>query len=212
MRFYDEEGNVIASPSDERERGDNFSNDPVLTEAINEKKPVKSFSTHPHVLAPLVSARAIYPIFGNNNQLTGAVEVGYLLDTAFVDFSKSRTGLDVTLYTGDLRSATTIFKQDGVSRYVGTQETDTAILENTLINGETFSLEHERLGLGYYSAFIPVRDFSGLIIGMVSVGTPTFQLFEDSRQQLLNSFLILTIISLAAAGIGYLAMRNLEEV
>jgi sensor histidine kinase regulating citrate/malate metabolism len=210
LRIYDSAGNVIASASDQRERGESHLDDTLLQTALREKKAVTGFGTKDHVLAPLITARAVYPLV-DQNSVSGAIEVGYLFDSAFVDFSKTRTGLDVTIFTGDLRSATTIYKEDGVSRFVGTVETQPEIAEKVLTRGETIALEVERLGVGYYTAYVPLRDYEGDTIGMVSVGTPTFQLFEDSRQQLLTSFLILTFVSLLAAAIGYTTMRNFEK-
>ncbi|MFQ5493676.1 MAG: cache domain-containing protein [Candidatus Dojkabacteria bacterium] len=209
LRVYDSQGQVIASPSDERERNEVFTDDKLLQDVLQKKHPIRSFDIEEHVLSPLVTTRAIYPII-DKKRIAGAVEVGYKLDTAFVDFSKSRTGLDVTIYTDSERSATTVFKLDGVSRFVGTTESNDDVITTVLKNGENFALEHDLLGQNYYSAFLPIRNFEGEIIGMVSVGTPTFRLFEDSRQQLLTSFLILTLISMFAASTGYFAMRNFE--
>lgn len=210
LRIYDGNGNVIVSPSDQRERGENHLDDPLLREGIEGKKAVTGFNTKEHVLAPLIAARAIYPLI-SGGRVVGAIEVGYLFDSAFVDYSKARTGLDVTIYANELRSATTIYKEDGVSRFVGTYETEQEVIDRVLKRGETFAIEVERLGINYYTAFLPLRDIDGNTIGMVSVGTPTYQLFEDARQQLLSSFLILSFVSLVAAAVGYLTMRNIDK-
>ncbi|MFC1640767.1 cache domain-containing protein, partial [Patescibacteria group bacterium] len=78
-------------------------------------------------------------------------------------------------------------------------------------NGESIRLALDRLGRPYYSAFQPIRDVNGEIIGMVSVGTPTNLLFEDTRQQLITTFLIATLISLLTAFFGYLAIRYFRQ-
>ncbi len=210
LRVYDSNGNVIASASDQRERGESHLDDVLVKTALTQRKSVTGFDTKDHVLAPLIAARAVYPLVSGGKAI-GAIEVGYLFDSAFVDYSKARTGLDVTIYAGDLRSATSIYKEDGVSRFVGTHETQGDVVDRVIGHGETYALEVERLGINYYTAFLPLRDYNGKIIGMVSVGTPTYQLFEDSRQQLLSSFLILTFVSLLAAAIGYMSMRNIEK-
>lgn len=211
VRIYDPSGQVIASPGDPREKGDVYDDDKILQLALTEKQSIKSFGQEAHVLSPVITARGIYPVMDGDN-LIGAVEVAYRLDTAFVDFSKDRTDLDVTIYTDDLRSATTLYKQDGVSRWVGTKETENEVLDMVLKEGLAFRTELDRLGQTYYSAFVPIRDCDGEIIGMVSVGTPTYELFEESRQHLITAFLILTIVSIFAALVGYFALKGKDPM
>jgi sensor histidine kinase regulating citrate/malate metabolism len=211
LRVFDASGQVLVSASDERERNQSFSDDEMLSKVLEKKQPIKSFDREAHVLSPVMIGRGIYPIL-SDDEVVGAIEIGFKLDTAFVDFSKDRTGLDVTIYTDANRSATTIYKLDGVSRWVGTDETNDEVIDKVLTKGQTYALEVDRLGQDYYSAFVPIRNFKGDIIGMVSVGSPTYELFEESRQQLLSAFLILTMISIFAALLGYYAMQNLEPV
>ncbi len=147
----------------------------------------------------------------SSDTITGAIEVGYKFDNAFVDFSKRITGIDVTIYAGKRRSATTILTLDQASRWVGTEETDPEVLKNVLLEGDLYNTTLDRLGRLYYSSFTPVRDADGRIIGMVSVGVPTSVLFENVRQQLINSFLIVTLISVILALMGDLSMFELYK-
>ncbi|MBN2100680.1 cache domain-containing protein [Candidatus Dojkabacteria bacterium] len=211
LRVFDANGNVVVSPSDIRDQNLSFEDDQILQQVLENNQPVKTFGVESHVLSPVLIARGIYPIMSGNN-LVGAVEVGYKMDTAFVDFSKDLTDLDVTIYTDKNRSATTLYKEDGVSRWVGSNETNEVVLENVLKDGESQSLALDRLGIDFYSAFVPIRDFNGKIIGMVSVGSPTYELFESSRQQLLTAFLILTLVSIVAAMIGYFALQSSKSM
>lgn len=202
LRVYDTNGLVIASPSDERDVGFSFANDAFVMDVVETNRGAKTFDIEEHVLSPVLVARGIYPIIDGSNN-AGAVEVAYKFDTAFVDFSKARTSLDVTIFTEERRSATTLLLLDGVSRWVGTVETNDMVLQDVLENGETISLVVDRLGRSYFSAFVPVKNFHGEVIGMVSVGTPTFNLIEDSREQLITVFLITTLISIFGALLGY---------
>ncbi|MBI2551153.1 cache domain-containing protein [Candidatus Uhrbacteria bacterium] len=211
LKIYNSYGEIIVSPSDIRDRGRVANVDPLVTYVLKEKKHIKSFDKEAGVLSPLVVTHAFAPILSGTNAV-GAVEVGYKFDTAFVDFSKKATGLETTIYTDDRRSATTITTTDGVSRWVGSQETDLRVLETTLAKGEVLSTSLDRLGTLYYSAFVPLRDINGKIIGMVSVGSPTTVLFEQTRQQLLSTFIILTLISLLVSFVGYSAIRNFRKM
>lgn len=211
LRVYNTFGEVIASPGDDRERGQVFNEDVLVSYVLSKRSHIKSFDRTSGVLSDVIVARAVHPVI-DDGVVIGAVEAAYTLDNAFVDFSKEKTGLDVTVYTGDERSATTITTLDGVSRWVGSKEGDKSVLEEVIERGQNYAAVVDRLGIVYYSAYVPVRDVNGVVIGMVSVGTPTIILFEDTRQQLVTTFLIVTIISLLAAMLGYVAIRSFRSV
>lgn len=201
IRVYNKYGEIIVSPTEERDRGRVLSEDILLSYAIIEKSPVKSFELGKGVLADVMLVRSFYPII-EGNEVRGAVEVGYEFDNAFTDYSKSQTGLDATIYSGSKRSATTILTLDNVSRWIGSEEIDARVLEKVLVNGQDVRVDTDRLGITYYSAYKPIRNINGEVIGMVSVGIPTNILFEDARQQLLSVFLIISIIALLSAVFG----------
>lgn len=210
LRIYNKYGEVLASPNDIRDLGRKFNEDNYLAFAIAEKKLIKSFFTQPGVLTPTLSARGIVPLI-STDAVVGAIEVGYNFDNAYVDFAKTKTTLDVTMYTDIKRSATTILSLDGVSRWVGSNESDENVIKNVIEGGNPYSGTVERLGTLYYSGFLPVRNINNQIIGMVAVGTPTRLLFEDTKQQLVTTFLVLTLISLLAAALGYYAVSFFQR-
>jgi hypothetical protein len=201
IRVYNQFGEIVVSPNDERDRGRVLNDDKLVAFAITEKSPVKSYDVDTAVLSDVLVARSLYPVV-DGETVKGVVEVAYVFDNAFTDYSKSQTGLDATLYSGAKRSATTIQTLDNVSRWVGSNETNKDVLEKVLQNGESLKTDTERLGIIYYNSYKPVRDVNGEIIGMVSVGIPTNILFEDARQQLLSVFLIISIIALLSAVAG----------
>lgn len=211
VRVFNSSSEVLVSPSDERDEGRIFYDDSFLAYTLLERRHIVTFDTTPGVLADVTIVRAIYPVI-KNNSVIGSVEVGYELDNAFVDFISKKTGLDATVYSTDTRSATTLTTLDGVSRWVGSKESERKVVRNVLEDGDTYSSIVNRLGQIYYSAFQPVRDINGKIIGMISVGTPTNILFENTRQQLINTFLIVTFISLIVAFIGYLVIRSFRSI
>ncbi len=208
IRLYDQGGKIIISPTDERDEGRVISDDRYLNFVLAERKQLKTFDTRPGILSSEIVARGLYPILSTDQSVIGAVEVGYVFDNAFVDFSKGKTGLDVTIYAGKKRAATTILTLDEVSRWTGSEETERAVIEPVLNDGKLVSLALDRLGRPYYSAFQPIKNVNGDIIGMTSVGTPTHTLFEETRQQLITTFLIVMLISLLVALVGYLAIRS----
>ncbi|MFZ6015936.1 MAG: cache domain-containing protein [Patescibacteria group bacterium] len=199
---YNEFGEIVASPSDPRDLGKMMNEDDLVAFAIKEKKQIKSFDKMPGVLSPVIIARAVMPII-KDDKVIGAVEARHTFDNAFVDFSKGRTGLDTEIFTKDKRSATTIWTEDGVSRWLGSSIDDQTTYETVLLNGQSYRTIADRLGVTYYSAYEPVRNINGDIIGMVSVGIPSDVLLEETRQELLTTFLALAIISSLIALLGY---------
>lgn len=209
LRIYNTSGEIIASPSDPRDKGRIFNDDKTLMFAMSEKKQLRTFGTLPGVLADYVVTRALTHLIFNNKTI-GAVEVGFKFDNAFVDFSKAKTNLDVTIFTGTKISATTLKTADQVSRYVGSEEVNKDVLNNTIRQGKSFTTTLDRFGEVYYSAFTPIRDVNGQIIGMVSVGTPTFLLLDAMRQQLVTTFLIVSLLSALISLLGYYLMPSLR--
>jgi len=210
LRIYGPKGRILISPSDTRDEGRAIDNDALLTQALNEKKVMQALDTQPGVLADILVARAIYPIV-SNEKIIAAIEIGYKFDTAFVDYFQRETGLDATIYANAKRSATTIKTLDGVSRWVGSEETNPKVIEKVLGQGKSYSTATDRLGQKYYSAFKPVKNSQGEVVSMVSVGTPTHSLIEDTRQKLIDTLLIVTIISLLVALLGDSTIRNLNK-
>jgi len=211
LRVYNIFGEVVVSPSDTRDEGKIFSDDSLVAFALMQRKQVRSFDMHPGVLSDFIVTRAVHPIIFRDSVI-GAVEIGYKFDNAFVDFSKEKANLDVTIYTGRKISATTIKTQDEVSRFVGSEETRLDIITNVLQDGEAYTTIVDRFGEKYYSAFNPIRDVNGVIIGMVSVGVPTYFLTETTRQNLLSTFIIVAGLSALVSLIGYYAMPRLRKV
>ncbi len=202
LRIYNKFGEIFVSPTDVRDVGRVITNDNLLSFAITKKTQLVTFDTEDGVLAPVLVARAIQPLI-LDGELLGAVEVGYRFDNAFVDYSKSMNNLDVTIYTGSKRSATTITTLDNVSRWIGSEETDLEVLDLVLGQGIETSKITDRLGNTYYSAFKPVRNINGEVIGMIAVGKIANDLLESTRQRLIITFMINFLISFLVTGIGF---------
>jgi len=70
---------------------------------------------------------------------------------------------------GDTRVATTVKKPDG-SRAVGTTLGAGAVYDSVIRNGKPFRGENEVLGEPYFTAYDPIRDAKGAVIGVLVVG------------------------------------------
>ena len=104
-----------------------------------------------------------------------------------VDKIRGLTDDTVTVFLGDTRVATNIFRDN--KRAVGTQAAD-YVAETVLNQGRLYIGEAEVLGTLYQTCYAPIRDAQGEIIGMFYVGV--------SRQivdQLRHSFTAGTVLS-----------------
>ncbi len=108
---------------------------------------------------------------------------------ALVDRVGELTGGTVTVFLGD-RRVTTNVKIDG-RRAVGTRASQ-AVVERVLRRGEIFTGQAQVVGNTYQTAYRPLRDDGGEIIGMLYVGAPT-ALVEELSSSALKRFLLLFI-------------------
>lgn len=207
IRIYDSGRKIIACPHDPRDVGRIIPADIVLDYIYAEGESVKTYDVDPGVLTNTIVSRSIYAMT-NKKKVSGAVEVGYKFDTAFADFLSRETSLDITIYTGPARSATTLTTEDGVSRWVGSIETNNEVLTKVLGKGERYQGIVTGLDDEYYAAYAPIKDFDDNVIGMISASSSTYELFEDTRRQLVVSFLLVAGASLLPTLIGYFAIRS----
>jgi methyl-accepting chemotaxis protein len=88
-----------------------------------------------------------------------------------VDRVKQLVGGTATIFMGDLRVATNVVKPDG-SRGVGTTLAKGPVYDAVLVRGMAFRGEADILGTPYFTAYDPIRDGDGKIIGVLYVGIP----------------------------------------
>lgn len=90
-------------------------------------------------------------------------------DEALLDSYVAGTQLEITLFYGDTRVATTLIGEDG-KRILGTKASE-EVADIVLVKGEEYhSTNLEINGEPYYAYYVPAKDHSGKIIGMFFVG------------------------------------------
>ena len=131
---------------------------------------------------------------------------GHLINgnTVVVDEIRDKTGSVATIFLGNTRVATNVFK-DG-KRAVKTQcapEVEKSVLKQ----GNTYSGEAQVVGVTYETLYTPIRSAEGQIIGMWFVGVEKTRLQNLTlaviRQSALISFLMLLL--------GFLLMYGLSR-
>ena len=113
----------------------------------------------------------------------------------YVDLIKKLTGNTATIFLGDTRISTNVTKDDG-SRAVGTKVSPN-VAETVLKRGENYYGEAVVVDKKYQTAYKPLKDAQGNIVGIFYVGTEdvnfTKLLLQDSGRSLLISLGILVI-------------------
>ena len=122
------------------------------------------------------------------------------------DKMKEIFGGEATIFQGDVRIATTIKKGDG-SRAIGTKLLGPA-RQAVIDNGTSYLGEADILGTPHFTAYMPLKDESGAVIGALFVGekkSAYLAVFERLKYLTIAiSVALAAILSLAA----YLVLHN----
>lgn len=118
-------------------------------------------------------------------------------DDVVVDRIKTLTGAATTLFAGDKRVATTVTRKDG-TRAVGTTAAP-QVSKTVLKQGKDFQGAAMVVEQPYLTAYTPLRDGRGQVVGMFFVGIPRTHLDADVGE-LTTQFNVLLVVLLLAVG------------
>lgn len=145
-------------------------------------------------------------LYKGTQKMDGSMEI--------VDQLGQLCGNNVTVFNGDMRVATT-FKDESGKRAVGTKASE-EVIQKVLKGGSDYLGMANVLGQKYLSAYKPIKDANGQIIGMLYMGIPTAEI-ESIQHEFIGKICITSIIlliligALAYMGIGRI-MKPLEKV
>ncbi len=133
------------------------------------------------------------------------------LDSAFVDGIKQATGLQSSVYAGNVLSATTEVAADGKTRPVGTKLTNAQVKKAVLENGHAYSseltLQHKRT-LG---AFLPVKDVDNTPVGMILISEPESAILLVAGHSVELTFLLTAALLILSLIPIYFITRSLVK-
>lgn len=116
-------------------------------------------------------------------------------DETLLDSYVAGTKMQITLFYGDTRVATTLIGNDG-KRMIGTKASE-EVVETVLVKGEDYhSTDLEINGKPYYAYYVPAKDHTGEIIGMFFVGEESSEVnaFINKKVAALGGISILMLI------------------
>ena len=115
-------------------------------------------------------------------------------DFQTVDKIKQLVGGTATVFMGDTRVTTNVLKDDG-TRAVGTRLAKGPVYDAVFTQGKPYRGEADILGTIYFTAYDPIKNHAGEVIGVLYVGINKDELFSSTRN-------ILTDITLAVVLFG----------
>jgi len=152
--------------------------------------------------------KAAAPIFDDNGKLLGVLYAGQLLNRNYSIVDKVKdilykgekyNGKDIgtaTIFQEDLRISTNVLKADG-SRAIGTRVSE-AVYDQVLLKGESWIARAFVVNDWYISAYEPIKDITGRIIGILYVGLLE-QKFTDMERETTLGFLGVTLAGMLLA-------------
>ena len=119
----------------------------------------------------------------------------------------------VTFFDGDTRVATTVTENG--KRALGTKASE-KIIDEVLKGGKSFTGHAEVLGEDYDSAYVPIKDNSGKILGMIFVGLPAKSLNDVANELIFSILVTMAVIVILLGTLSWILigkqMKKLENV
>jgi len=192
----DEKGIILLRTHDPEHYGDSIADQQNVIDALQGK-----VSSHYEAGAMIkVGTRAGSPVYDNDGELIGVIIAGVRFDTnEIVDHLREYFGADITIYSGDIRLATTIFI-DG-KRIVGTK-LDPDIAQIVIDEKQEYFGPVDIMGVNYISFYLPLKNPRGEVFAIVSIGLPSGPLLQENATIISRGVLI----SLAGLAISVLAL------
>lgn len=114
----------------------------------------------------------------------------------FLDSFKENTGIDVTIFWGTTRKATSIFDKEG-NRVVGTEISD-KVYEEVQKNGVYFTANVVIEGKNYFGYYEALKNSDGTQVGVLFTGMESASVKEIYQRLLRSNIIFMIVIALAA--------------
>ena len=160
----DSQGLVIANGDGSVARGQNLSS--LLTVREGQQRKISYTVENIDSVGYYILSTA--PVYApGTSSIAALVLAGFSME-AFPSLIQDSYNVESTVFSGDIRSETTITDQNGQS-LKGTKLDNQMILDSVLKQGKTYKGENRIQGEDYYSIYFPIECKNGVITGMVFV-------------------------------------------
>lgn len=196
----DANAQVLARGEDSSLTGDSISSDPLVQRALLGEE-LASIVVVDGALSPVISVRGISavrrpqtlgaePVESIEGDIIGLVITASAIDNTFVDGLKNSTGLDASIYGGNLLAATTLLSADGKSRRLGSAEEDPRVTQQVLDRGLNHTGTVNLFNVPYFAAYQPLKDVDDVAVGMLFVGSPQYTVFQAASRSIELTFIV----------------------
>jgi len=159
----------------------------------------------------------VYPIYGENSKILGAVLSIYLFNNDFtlVDRIKEMAGIDtVTIFFGDLRVSTNVTDEEG-NRAVGTRISQT-VHNAVLTGGRDYVGRAYVVNEWFITRYAPLLNSRGRVVGSLYVGareSSFLALVRNFNEQVaLIAFVCLLLAGVIAVPIARLIIKPIDAL
>lgn len=125
-----------------------------------------------------------------------------------VDRIRELVGGTATIFQGDTRVSTNVMKPDG-TRAVGTQLAQGPVYDSIFHDEQPYRGEADILGVPYFTAYDPIFDTGGNVIGVLYVGLKKQKFFTIIRDIIIHNLLMSLAVAVLAGVFVHFVVKRL---
>lgn len=125
-----------------------------------------------------------------------------------VDKIKELVGGKATVFMGDTRISTNVLKPDG-TRAIGTQLAKGPVYEAVLNQGKPYRGQADILGVPYFTAYDPIKNNAGEVVGILYVGVEKSEFFSIVEGLIFKNLGLAILVVLVSGFVAYTFIRTL---
>ncbi|GEM_PF-4078502 len=203
--FTKPDGVIVARAHDPDNWGDSIANQVTIQAAIAGRSLVALEEGR----VVKLSLRGTTPVRNPNGTLAGIVSTGYTLSqNSYIDKWAEILSADITIFEGSTRLVSTITDAAG-ERIVGTTLDNPAIETTVLEKGQPYYGTNKIQGLPYTTVYLPIKNYSDKIVGMLFVGLPLRVIEEATRDIVIIISLVVAVLLVLSFFALLILMRGL---
>lgn len=205
----DKNGVVVVNSEDRDAFGNSVSGKDVVERARGGFEGVRTVADSSKGSAQL-RVEAASPI-KSGKEVIGVSVATYSIDNLFVDAVKAVTGLDVSVYSGKTKAATTFVAPNNKDRLTGAEETNATITKAVLEEGREVKTTKKVFGRDFTSVYLPIKNIDNKTTGMVFVGRPAAEILNTAEASINLTFLFSALLTLLSIGPSLLLARYINR-
>lgn len=188
LMIVNQDGVVVARGEDREKTGDAITSSRLVQGALRGEL-LATIISKDALIAPVITISAASPI-KENEKIIGAVVLGTNIDNEFAAGIKDVTNFDVSLYSDNKISSTSLLALDNKSPLVGIVEENEKIKRIVLQQAQKYQTEVVIGGKSYLAAYSPLLDVDNISVGMIFVGRPQIEVLQTAGKSIEYTFLI----------------------